>query len=211
MVHPWTLKRFMKRFARGIEKTLRQTKSHRSAGQSAPPSALPLGVSMPSLMAPEDRGVPYGHADALVRLAACPTAPSQGRRFMKTILQLWDISAFEENAMLCTSELVTNAVIASEDTDQQAETSPREANGVVILCVIIDDGHLRIETWDASEKQATIHAASPEDEHGRGLVLVQASSDRWGSDLAFSKSQTRGPCKVTWCEWDLAATGPELP
>jgi anti-sigma regulatory factor (Ser/Thr protein kinase) len=159
---------------------------------------------MLSLMAPEDRGAPYRHADALVRLTACPAAPSRGRRFMKTVLQLWDMPELEENAMLCTSELVTNAVTASKNADQQADFTPLEMNGVVILCAIIDDGHLRIETWDASEKPAIIHEAGPDDEHGRGLVLVQAISDRWGSDLAFSEAKMRGPCKVTWCEWDLA-------
>jgi anti-sigma regulatory factor (Ser/Thr protein kinase) len=166
---------------------------------------------MLSLVAPEDRDVAYRNADALVRLAACSTAPSRARRFVKSVLQLWDMSEWEENAMLCASELVTNSVIAGQNMYQQADSPSPEAIGVVILCAVIDGCRLRIEAWDASERQATIREAGPHDEHGRGLALVQATSDRWGSDLALFETRTRRLCKVTWCEWDLTATGPEPP
>ena len=53
---------------------------------------------------------------------------------------------------------------------------------------------LLIEVWDTSEAPPRRRAASDEDENGRGLLLVQALSKEWGSDVL----DTGG--KIVWCE-----------
>jgi len=147
---------------------------------------------------------PYGHADALIRLAALPGAVSIGRRFIKAILQIRDIAELEDDALLCTSELVTNAINATSHVDPPAEPTSDGSDGDVVLCTAITERQVRIEVWDISTQLPAPRGAGDDEENGRGLALVGALCDRWGSELLI-RSQVRGPCKVTWCEWDRAA------
>ncbi|MDR3079772.1 MAG: ATP-binding protein, partial [Streptomyces sp.] len=43
--------------------------------------------------------------------------------------------------------------------------------------------------------------ASPESEHGRGLLLVTALADKWGAG-------ERNPGKIVWCEFERTFTPP---
>lgn len=149
----------------------------------------------------QDQSVPYERADALIRLDALSGAASTGRRFIKVILQLRGVSDLEDDALLCTSELVTNAVRAVRHVDEPVGMAPGLLDGVVILCTAITERRLRIEVWDSSAEKPIPRSAGEDEEHGRGLALVSAVCDRWGCDLLFG-SHARGPCKVTWCEWD---------
>ena len=146
------------------------------------------------------------HADALIQLAALPGSASAGRRFIRTILQIRGVSEFEDAALLCTSELVTNAVIAelAEGPTGSVQFTP---SGVIILCTAITEFQLRIEVWDTSAELPTPRSAGEDEEHGRGLALVSAICDRWGCDL-LAGSHARGPRKVTWCEWDRIKPSP---
>ena len=134
-----------------------------------------------------DLRIPSHRADAVIQLAALPSAASAGRRFVKAVLQIRGVSEFEDVASLCTSELVTNAVDATD--------------GLVVLCIAITECQVRIEVWDTSLGMPTPRVARPGDVRGRGLVLVAATSDRWGSD-PVADVHACGLCKVTWCEWD---------
>ncbi|MFK0253159.1 ATP-binding protein [Streptomyces sp. NPDC090445] len=65
---------------------------------------------------------------------------------------------------------------------------------------------LRIEVSDTRAEAvppADAHVPSPEDESGRGLVLVSSLAARWGTD------QGPVPLKTVWAELDL--TGPLSP
>ena len=140
------------------------------------------------------------HADALIQLAALPSAASAGRRFIRTVLQIQSVSEFEDAALLCTSELVTNAINA-EMADELVDGAQVPLCGIVVLCAEITEHHLRIEVWDTSAELPAPRRAGEDEEHGRGLTLVSAACDRWGWEL-LAGSHARGPCKVTWCEWD---------
>jgi hypothetical protein len=132
------------------------------------------------------------HADAMIALPALPGSACAGRRFIKTVLAIREVYELEDDALLCTSELVTNSVAAT------ASMSPAS---IVVLCTSITERKLRIEVWDDSASLPALRRPTDEEEHGRGLVLVSTVCDRWGSDL-LAGSHARGPCKVTWCEWD---------
>ena len=149
----------------------------------------------------QDQSMPYEHADALIRLAALPSAASAGRRFMRTVLQLQDASEFEDDALLCTSELVTNAVTATGLVEERAGSRPSVSDGAVVLCAAVNERQLRIEVWDVSPELPVPRGATEDEEHGRGLALIGAVCDRWGCDL-LAREHAGGPCKVTWCEWD---------
>jgi anti-sigma regulatory factor (Ser/Thr protein kinase) len=157
----------------------------------------------------QEQSAPYGHADALIRLAALPSAVSMGRRFIKAVLQLRGITELEDDALLCTSELVTNAINATSHVDLLAGSAPDASGGDVVLCAAITERRLRIEVWDISTELPAPRGAGDDEENGRGLALVGAVCDRWGSEL-LTGSQARGPCKVTWCEWDRAVPNRKL-
>ncbi|MFF7991633.1 ATP-binding protein [Kitasatospora xanthocidica] len=42
------------------------------------------------------------------------------------------------------------------------------------------NARLRIEVHDAGTGRPTLHTAQPDDEHGRGLFLVNELAERWG-------------------------------
>lgn len=75
---------------------------------------------------------------------------------------------------LVASELVTNAVLASQalNTDRP---SP------IYAWLRADSGQVTVAVWDASPELPVREADMPADaEGGRGLALVEAMSERWG-------------------------------
>ncbi|AZM57666.1 hypothetical protein DMA15_13840 [Streptomyces sp. WAC 01529] len=61
---------------------------------------------------------------------------------------------------------------------------------------------LRIEVTDARvDRSPPPHPRRPSlgEESGRGLLLVEALADRWGTDL---RPPSYGPCKTVWAELD---------
>ena len=106
-------------------------------------------------------------------LGALPTAPGCGRAWTRVILSEWGLTALQESSELLVSELVTNAIQAS-----------RAAAGVtpVRLWLLSDTVRVVILVWDASpESPVRISSSSDDAENGRGLLLVEAVSDQWGS------------------------------
>ncbi|QEU97493.1 ATP-binding protein [Streptomyces kanamyceticus] len=72
-----------------------------------------------------------------------------------------------EDAVLAVSELVTNAI--------------RHGDGMVCLFVSVGSGGLRVSVTDQSPEQAEAKQADIGDLSGRGLLLVAALADNWGS------------------------------
>jgi anti-sigma regulatory factor (Ser/Thr protein kinase) len=130
-----------------------------------------------------------GEPRRAVAAAAADTAPSLGvtaehevmpeaaavagaRKFLRRTLEGWGVEEeTADTAVLCLSELVTNAVIHSHD-------------GCVVR-VRLDEGVLHTTVRD----HGTAHAAShvqvedPLRVHGRGLLVVEALATRWGYEL----------------------------
>jgi anti-sigma regulatory factor (Ser/Thr protein kinase) len=88
------------------------------------------------------------------------------------ILSEWGLTALQESSELLVSELVTNAIQAS-----------RAAAGVtpVRLWLLSDTVRVVILVWDASPESPVRISSSDDAENGRGLLLVEAVSDQWGS------------------------------
>ena len=77
-----------------------------------------------------------------------------------------------DNAILLTSELVTNAVMHS---------SSRCDGGTVTVLVVESDGGVRIEVADAgSDLSAPVVRGDVYASDGHGLFLVQTLADQWG-------------------------------
>jgi anti-sigma regulatory factor (Ser/Thr protein kinase) len=78
---------------------------------------------------------------------------------------------------LVASELVTNAVLAS----QALNTDP---SSPICAWLRADGGQVTVAVWDASPELPVREADVPVDaEGGRGLALVEAVSERWGCTM----------------------------
>ncbi len=106
------------------------------------------------------------------RVTAEPAAVSGARRFLRGNLHDWEVDdETADTAVLCLSELVTNAVIHS--------------HAGCAVRVRLDEGLLTTTVRDSGTADATTLAAldDPLQVHGRGLMVVEALASRWGYEL----------------------------
>jgi len=100
----------------------------------------------------------------------------------KQVVREWELPDLVETAELLVSELVTNAIRASQGLLEPT----------IRLWLVSDRSTLVIRVWDGdSEMPAVCQDASLDSECGRGLLLVEALSKDWGA-------YRRGHGKVVW-------------
>lgn len=113
------------------------------------------------------------------RFDARPNAVSDVRRTVRECMTRWGLTELEEDAVLVSSELAANAVMHG-------------AGASLIFSLKHTREGLRIEVSDGSRSRPKLRSTSPEDEHGRGLQLVNTLASRWGvAPLPDGKA--------TWC------------
>ncbi|MEE4595773.1 ATP-binding protein [Streptomyces sp. DSM 41524] len=132
-----------------------------------------------------------------LQLACLPSAVAWARRHTRSVLTTWAIGQTTTDiAELLVSELVTNAVRATgyDDTTTVLTYTQRAQVERCSLTLQRGNGRLLIEVADSS-RQPPVRRDAPEDEeHGRGLTLVERLSLRWSYYYP-------GPVgKVVWCE-----------
>ncbi|MEV7684719.1 ATP-binding protein [Streptomyces bungoensis] len=94
-------------------------------------------------------------------------AVPEARRELRRLLRHWGRPGRSEIAELLATELVTNALV---HTDEDA----------VLTAVVLPHG-LRVEVRDFVTRRPRVCAPDTrEDTHGRGMVLVQSLADAWG-------------------------------
>jgi hypothetical protein len=91
---------------------------------------------------------------------------------------VWGLPELADTAELLASELVTNAVRASQRLTPRADLP---LVPVVRIWVASDQISLVIRVWDASSDMPQRRDAGPDAEGGRGLQLVDAVSADWGA------------------------------
>jgi anti-sigma regulatory factor (Ser/Thr protein kinase) len=107
---------------------------------------------------------------ATLELGALPTAPGCGRAWTAVLLREWRLVHLTDTAQLVTSELMTNAVRASRGLERP----------VVQLSLASDWHRLLILVRDYDPGAPDPRQADDEDEGGRGLMLVETISERFG-------------------------------
>ncbi|MGW8888801.1 SpoIIE family protein phosphatase [Streptomyces sp. NPDC055749] len=124
------------------------------------------------------------------------------RAFVRDTLQGWGYTDVVDDAVVLTSELVTNAVVHA-------------GTAADVLCLRTEDG-VRVEVSDHyPEREVPLQGsgldASPERESGRGLLLCAALASRWGVEYTPTH-------KHVWFQLDLPerpigirSAGPVLP
>ena len=112
-------------------------------------------------------------------------AVPEARRALRELLQGWGRPGRSETAELLTSELVTNALVHTDDD-------------ALLTATVSPDG-LRVEVRDSVPRRPRPYAPNTDDgTHGRGLVLVQSLADAWGV-------RAHGVGKAVWFELDAGA------
>ncbi|WP_338673304.1 SpoIIE family protein phosphatase [Streptomyces sp. SCSIO 30461] len=128
---------------------------------------------------------------------------ASARAFVRDTLQGWGYAEVVDDAVVLTSELVTNAVIHA-------------GTAADVLCLRTPDG-VRVEVGDRyPEREIPIQGggrtvAHPDRENGRGLLLCAALATRWGVEYSAASKQV-------WFQLDLPqrpvgtrSAGPVLP
>lgn len=120
------------------------------------------------------------------RLRRCDLrAVPEVRRALRELLAHWGRSGRSETAELLTSEIVTNALV---HTDQEA-----------LLTATVGPRGLRVEVRDFEGRRPRLRIPNADEgTHGRGLLLVQSLADAWGVRM-------HGVGKAVWFELDGGA------
>ena len=134
---------------------------------------------------PRRNDLPFGAYESAV-----PSA----RLHARMIVIEWGLPRLSELVELATSELVTNAVRTSRALPgYRWRDAWRAGTPPVWLYVWGDAQRVLVQVWDAAEEMPVKRAPQPEDEHGRGLLLVDALSTECG---VYTVDGTSG--KVAW-------------
>jgi hypothetical protein len=90
------------------------------------------------------------------------------------------MSVLTEEAELVATELITNAVRASERLGHPSPCQDRQAPAIG-LRLLADGTRLCIEVWDQASGFPVLRETSADSEYGQGLALVDAiTAGRWG-------------------------------
>jgi signal transduction histidine kinase/DNA-binding response OmpR family regulator len=120
---------------------------------------------------------------AVHAVAPDPAAVQGARRFVTGMLGEWGVSAaLTGDAVLLVSELVSNAILHGRPPIELRMRRTAE--------------HLLIEVDDGATVLPRKLRPTPDDEHGRGLVLAALLADKWGT-----RSLRDG--KSVWCLFSL--------
>jgi anti-sigma regulatory factor (Ser/Thr protein kinase) len=128
------------------------------SGSPAPASPWPLQTHLP--------------------LAAHPTAPACARGHVRAVAHEWGLPGLADIAELLVSELVTNAVRASDRLRIRADLA---IVPVIGLWVVTDRISLVIHVWDGNDEMPVLKNSGPDDDSGRGLMLAESLSSEWGA------------------------------
>ncbi|MEC4015154.1 ATP-binding protein [Streptomyces sp. H27-D2] len=117
-----------------------------------------------------------------LELACEPSAVRWARLHAKDVLKRWGVpKTTTEDALLVLSELATNAVRHAgrqiEDPPPWATRARVRRFAVMLWCL---PDHIQMYVSDEDRQPPILHSPNADDTSGRGLLLVEELSDRWG-------------------------------
>ncbi|GAA4520142.1 hypothetical protein GCM10023191_096630 [Actinoallomurus oryzae] len=95
------------------------------------------------------------------------------RDFVASRLRLWGRSHQVDDGVQLISEMFNNALVHAPSPDY-------------VVAVDWNAGRIRLEMWDSSPHRPTVLPIDVEEEHGRGMHLIAALAEIWGSRVAAS-------------------------
>ena len=121
------------------------------------------------------------------------TTPRRARRHTVEFARRWGLDPVVEPAELLVSELMTNAFEATRSCAALRRQNPALAAAPLQLRLAVEHGRLRIEVRDQDPRPPIPDDPQPYEERGRGLLLVETFSHRWG----YHRLPNGG--KAVWC------------
>ncbi|MFD8385203.1 ATP-binding protein [Streptomyces sp. NPDC059679] len=120
----------------------------------------------PAITRPSAIGAP-AYTEVLTRE---PDSAARARRLVRTVLETWHLPHLVNDAMLITSELVSNTI--------------NHARGSSIRFTVtrIGECRVRIAVVDKSHAKPVLRTTTSSEERGRGLAIVDALAVKWGVD-----------------------------
>jgi hypothetical protein len=134
----------------------------------------------PAQLANPAAGAARWPEQSILELGALPSAVPCVRLHTTLVLREWRMTALADVAELVAAELATNAIQASS-TAAQTLTAPAPAGLAVIrLHLASDRRQVLVEVGDDDLRPPAPARPDPERDGGRGLLLVETVSARWG-------------------------------
>ena len=118
-----------------------------------------------------------------------PAVPAQVREARRFLAGLLDGGPAAGDALICLSELVSNAVVHSRSS---------QAGGTFTVRVQLAGQRLRVEVCDQGSPWHSPGRASSGEPGGRGLLIVGQLASRWGYE---------GHSRTGWTVWFELETG----
>jgi hypothetical protein len=121
----------------------------------------------------------------------------------RLVLWEWEQAGLDDTVELVVSELMTNALRASVPGAMGwpgvADHDDRQVIGVRLAS---DGRQVLVEVWDSNPAPPVAGLVNPDGETGRGLLMVQRLSSRWGYYYVASQPDVSPPgdraVKVVW-------------
>lgn len=146
-----------------------------------------------------------GQYVSCVALPARAASVATARMHTRALMEKWNLMALVDDAEVVVSEIVTNAIKATNAMPGGASHPELyDRLEVVCLCVFLDGEDLVVEVWDPKYETPERREVALYDEGGRGLWLVESLSRRWG---------TRWPPtggKIVWARLACPAARPAV-
>jgi anti-sigma regulatory factor (Ser/Thr protein kinase) len=119
------------------------------------------------------------------QLTRHPRSVGRARALLREQAADWKLpDDITETAVLLLSELMTNAY-------RHARVSP--GREIRARCVLDDDRRLHVSVSDADDTMPRFRNPAPDDESGRGLILLTLLAETWGTE-----PRTNGVGKRIW-------------
>jgi DNA-binding NarL/FixJ family response regulator len=107
--------------------------------------------------------------EAKARLGASDHTPRLARRFVKRAIERWQVRSELDVIELLVSELVTNSIV--------------HARSDVEVSVAVVSDRIRVAVFDSSREPVALREAGPDDQSGRGLLMLDALAFAWGTEF----------------------------
>jgi len=118
------------------------------------------------------------------QIPATPAAPQLIRGWLRTTLATWQLDGFGEVTELLATELVSNVV--------------KHVGRPMTVRIMRQQGSIRVEIDDPGDDVPVLEHPDSRTEHGRGVLVVDALADEWGTKVHPDGGKT------VWFELDVA-------
>ncbi len=175
-----------------------------SSGARSPGAGDPAPGSAPRPGAPGDAPAPGAGwpLRSQLEFGPLPGAIPSARLHARLVVREWGLARLADPVELIVSELVTNALRASPGGGGYPLIGVPQPIG---LRLGSDQRQVLVEAWDGSPAPPAMGPTSEESETGRGLLMVQAMSRRWGYYYPAVGTLPPAAVKVVWA---LIGPGP---